>query len=58
MVICENRKVLWYCAIGIIALVFSYYFIDLKRLWYKLVLHMFYFVCDMLKLLMKLVELY
>lgn len=57
MLISENRKV-WYSVACLIAVVIIFYFIDVKRVWYKLVLHTFYIVCDLLKLLMKLVELY
>lgn len=57
MVLCDRRK-LCYCAAVLVLAAVCYWLCDLRRGWYKLVLHLFYFTCDMLKLLMKLVELY
>lgn len=52
------EKRLCYCVIAFILLVLGYFYVDLKRVWYKLLLHTFYIACDLLKLLVKLVELY
>lgn len=52
----EHRAVL--CCVALLAVVLGYIYIDMQRVCYRALLHLFYFSCDMFELLIELIELY